>query len=125
MQPELSESNFHIMSEQDSRLEQYYILAYVFQKIGYRSRLWELSLLVDDSAGENTAKIIFFINNLEHAQIIFMLQVLQIGSCLRIFITCLHLELSYLGSSFLPLSNFHGESSGIEEKVREKLEEDI
>lgn len=60
------------MSEQDSILEQYYISAYVFQKIGYRSRLWELSLLVDESAGENTAKIIFLINNLEHAQMIFM-----------------------------------------------------
>lgn len=49
------------MSEQDSRLEQYYILAYVFQKIGYRSILWELSLLVDDSAGESTAEIVFLL----------------------------------------------------------------
>lgn len=49
------------MLEQDSRLEQYYILAYVLQKIGYRSKLWELSLLVDDSAGENTSEIIFLL----------------------------------------------------------------
>ena len=49
------------MSEQDSRLEQYYILAYVFWKIGYRSGLWELILLVDDSTGENTAEIIFLL----------------------------------------------------------------
>lgn len=41
-----------------------------------------------------------------------MLQVLKIGSFLKIFITCLHLELSYLGSSFLSLSSFHGESNG-------------
>lgn len=114
-QPKFSESNFRIMSEQDSRLEQYYILAYVFQKIGYRSGLWELSLLVGDSAGENTTEIIFVIDDLEHAQIIFMLQVLKIGSCLKIVIMCLHLELSYVGSYFLPsLSDLHGESNGRE-----------
>lgn len=35
-------------------------------------------------------------NYLEHSQIIFMLQVLKIGSCLEIFIVCLHLALSNL-----------------------------
>lgn len=90
------------MSEQDSRLEQYCILAYVFQKIGCRSRLRVKSTCWWQCWGKH-CRDCFFINNLEHAQIIFMLQVLKIGcSCLKIFITCLHLELFYLGSSFPP-----------------------
>lgn len=84
---------------------------------------WEWSLLVDYSAGENVAEIVFFINNLECAQIIFMLQVLEIGYCsLQIFITCLHLELFYLGSSFPPLSV---KTAMWEKRVTEKLEQDV
>lgn len=89
-QPKFLESNFHIMSEQDSRLEQYYSLAYVFYTIGYRLRLrksacwWQCwgNLCRDDDDDDLFIYLFIYVSNLEHFQIIFLLQVLKIGSCL-------------------------------------------
>lgn len=84
----------------------------------------ELYLLVDDSAGENTAEIIFC-NNLEHAQIISMMQILELSSLLQNFhgVSAFTVVLPW---RFLPSSfQLAGESSGRGEKVRETLEQEV
>lgn len=54
-----------------------------------------------------------------------MLQVLKIGSCLEIFIVCLHLALSNLEVPSFLFSVSMEKAMGEWEKAGEKLEQDI